>query len=542
MYNWQQTKFGLIMGLLWKKESTSADGQFIDLFANFNRKQSVQEWDRQIAASDWKHRFLDMAMKPGKNNIISDKFRTEGNKYFKKDLWVEAMDMYNQSLCFAETGTNNVSFVYANRATCFLNMKEYEKCLKDIDSAVKANYPEHLMPKLMKRKNDCIKFMKKNANKPAFDPKLSFSADAQFPCMANVLEIQRNDEYGRHVVAKCDIDVGQTVLVEENFVSIAAGFDRVNCFECLQIKQNFIPCATCSDAVFCSVDCQNRSEIHKISCDANVHRMPNNVRYIAKSILIALNSFKNAKEMMDFVENVLSERKTQVPTAANDVRSKYALFLCLQPSPEAALDIETVYKVFTGLLDVTFVKAMFDSTQSQRFLMHLIGEHFLIISNNSYGGSLSSASSIGTTALVMSLFNHACAPNVFNSSMANKEICITMRPIKKGEQLFVKYLCGNRTTRQRQEILLKQWGFICKCDKCVPHCSEADRRMMKSDPCFKALLPSASFEFYDVTDFPQLTNKCVPFLQKYGHLPWSEEMDVVLKAYTRCLLDPFPDM
>lgn len=529
------------MGSLWKKELNSANAQFIDLFVDIDQKDSIQKWNRQIQAANWKHSFLMMAVDPGKNNIIADNFRTEGNKYFKQHQWVEAMEWYSQSLYFAETGTDKVSFAYANRATCFLNMEEYEKCLKDIDLAMKAKYPEHLMPKLKKRKADCLKFMKKNTTVKPFDPKLSFDEDKQFPCMANVLEIQRNDEYGRHVVAKCDIDVGQTILVEENFVSIAAGFDRVNCFQCLQTKNNFIPCTTCSDALFCSVDCQNHSEIHKISCGTTIHRMPNNVKYIARSILVALNSFENAKDLMDFVEKVMSERDTKAPAAANDVRSKLALFLSLQPSPPATLDIETVYKVFTGLLEVPFVKAMFDSEENQRFLMHLIGEHFLIIANNSYGGSLSGASSIGTTALVMSLFNHACAPNVFNSSAANKEICITLRPIKKGQQLFVKYLCGDRTTRQRQDLLLKQWGFLCKCDKCVPQCSQDDRQKMKSDPSFKAVFPAVSINFYGGTNFTQLTIKCVQFLKKYGHLPWSEEMDVVLKTYTKCLLDPFPD-
>ncbi|XP_055296403.1 SET and MYND domain-containing protein 4-like [Sitodiplosis mosellana] len=530
------------MGSLWKKETNRADAQLVDLFANIGQKSSVQEWDRQIKSSNWKHRFLMTAVDAGKNNSISDNFRANGNMYFKQKLWVEAMEFYSQSLYFAETGTNNVSFAYANRATCFLNMKEYEKCLKDIDLAVEAKYPEHLMSKLMKRKADCVNLMKKNPAVAAFDPKLSLKASEPFPCMADALEIQRNDEFGRHLVAKCDIDVGQTILVEENFASIASGYDRVNCFECIQTKMNFMPCTECSDALFCSADCRDRSEIHKVSCGATIHRMPNNVRYIARSILVALKSFTNANDMMDFVANILSERATKIPAAANDVRSKYALFLSLQPASPGVLDIETVYKVFKGLLEVPSVKAMFESKQSQRFLMHLIGEHFLIISNNSYGGSLSSASSIGTTALVMSLFNHACAPNVFNSSMGNKEVCITMRPIKKGQQLFVKYLCGDRTTRQRQDMLLNQWGFLCKCDKCVPHCSPGDRSKMKSDPCFKALVKSASINFYDITNFSQLTNKCVQFLKKYGHLPWSEEMDVVLKAYTKCLLDPFPDM
>lgn len=229
--------------------------------------------------------------------------------------------------------------------------------------------------------------------------------------------------------------------------------------------------------------------------------------------------------------DVLSKRATDKPEAANNARTKYALFLSLQPAKEKILDVSVVYKVFTGLLDIPFVKRMFNTVAHTRFLAHLIGEHFLIISNNSYGGSLTNASSIGTVAGIMSLFNHACAPNLFNSSAANQEVCITMRPVKKGEQLFVKYLCGDRTTRERQQLLLHQWDFLCKCDKCEPHSNPVNQIFMRADPIF-AKMQSLGLS--------QLAPLCVNFLRKFGHLPWSNELDMVLKAYTKCLLDDFP--
>lgn len=527
------------MAGLWKKESNSADALYIDLFANHRNTRGFQEWDRQVRASNWTHRFLFKSIVPGKNNKISNEFRAEGNMYFKQTMWTEAMELYSQALCFAEPGTDAISLSYANRATCFLHLKKYSQCLKDIGYAIEANYPANRMPKLMQRKNNCEKLKEKNAEEEPFDPKLSFDADEKFPCMANVLEIRQNAEFGRHMVAKCDIGVGETVLVEENYVSITSGHDRVNCFGCTQSMANFIPCPTCTDAMFCSEKCFTQNDIHQKFCGASIHRMPNNVKYIAKSILTAINAYENANEMIDIVEDVVSKRSTQLPTATNNPKSKHALFLSLQPAKSSALDIETVYKVYSGLLDNPIVKGIFDSEDKRRFLMHLIAEHFLIIANNSYGGSLSQASAVGTTALIMSLFNHACAPNVFNSTAENKEVCITMRPIKKGEQLFVKYLCGDRTTRQRQDMLLQQWGFLCKCDKCVPNCPLEDRKKMKSDPCFKAM---SSFNSFSTNNYTFLAEKCKMFLEKYGHLPWSEEMDVVLKIYTKCLLDPFPSM
>lgn len=435
---------------LWNKESNSADALFIDLFAGHGSSRAIVEWDRRLRAADWKHRFLMTADDPKKDNKISDRFRAEGNQYFEIKASIEAMELYNKSLSFAVTGTENLSLAYANRATCFLRIKQYDKCLKDIELAVEANYPKHLMPKLLQRKGECLKLMQKHTVERPFEPKLSFGASEKFPCMADVMEIRQNDEFGRHMVATRDIDVGQTVLVEENFVSVTSGFDRVNCFECTSTMMNFMPCTECVDVMFCSIECQQRSAIHAKSCGTAIHRMPNNVKFIAKSILSAANAFESAKEMMDFAKEILTKRATQVPTAVNDPQSMYGMFLSLQPAKKETLDIAVVYQVFTAVLDIPFVKTMFQSKQIQRFLMHLIAEHFLIISNNSYGGQLTSASTIGTTALVMSFFNHACAPNLFNSSAANKEICISMRPIQKGEQLFVKYLCGDRTTRQRQ--------------------------------------------------------------------------------------------
>lgn len=518
---------------LWKKESNCVDALFVNLFTP--NRRTFAEWDRQIQANDWKHKFLLYSIKPKKNNKVSDSFRFDGTNYFNCAQWMEAMELYTQSLRFAETETDNVCFAYANRSNCFLKMKEYEKCLIDIDLAIKANYPARLMPKLEKRKAECEELMKKHQKPNPFEPKLSFVADKMFPCMANVLEIQRNDEFGRHIVAKCDIDVGQTILVEENFVSAAAGIDRANCFTCLSTEKNFMACSNCTDVLFCSEDCRDRNGVHQKFCGATILRMPNAVKYYANSILIALNAFPDVNELMRFVADVLSKRAIEIPKAANDIQSKYGLFLSLQPAKIAELDIETVYKVYAGLMNVPLIKRMFDTEASRRFLMHLVAEHSLIISQNCYGNP----SSVITTGCVMSLFNHACAPNVFNSTANNREVCITMRPIKKGQQLFVKYLCGERTTRERQVILLKRWGFLCKCDKCMYGRIPMHAPLMFYPNYSKMYGECRMFQYF--ADKSGLKEKCEAYLRNFGHLQWQEQIGDILTMYTQCLLDPFPN-
>lgn len=289
---------------LWKKESKSVDAPFIDLFVDIRRKIDIDEWNHQVQSS-WKHRFHSHVFVAKKSNKTADYFRTEGNNYFKQKLWNEAIELYSKSLSFAEPQTDNRSFSYASRSSCFFQLKNYNNCLVDIELAVQSNYPEQLMPVLMKRKDDCIKLMKQHTVEPPFDPQLSFAATENFPCMADVIEIQQNEKFGRHIVAKVDIDVGQTILVEECFVSMTSGFSRISCMECMKTTVNFIPCNECVDAMFCSVKCQQRNVIHQKCCGANFHRMPElDAQYIGKSILYAICAFKNAKELMDFTENI----------------------------------------------------------------------------------------------------------------------------------------------------------------------------------------------------------------------------------------------
>lgn len=78
------------------------------------------------------------------------------------------------------------------------------------------------MSKLESREADCLKRWDAVERNGKFVPKLSFDADANFSGMANALQIQHNDEFGRCVTANINIDVGQIVLIEEAFLLSAS--------------------------------------------------------------------------------------------------------------------------------------------------------------------------------------------------------------------------------------------------------------------------------------------------------------------------------
>lgn len=73
-------RFTLKMGNLWKKDSSSADAEYTNLFANLGQNEAIKKWDRQLDASDWKHRFLMYSFNPKKDNQVSEGLREEGKR------------------------------------------------------------------------------------------------------------------------------------------------------------------------------------------------------------------------------------------------------------------------------------------------------------------------------------------------------------------------------------------------------------------------------------------------------------------------------
>jgi hypothetical protein len=76
----------------------------------------------------------------------------------------------------------------------------------------------------------------------------------------------------------------------------------------------------------------------------------------------------------------------------------------------------------------------------------------------------------GPSALLLkgNLFNHSCDPNIsFHIDNNGKFIFKTNRKINKNEELFNKYIDINIPFKERQKLLLFQYGFKCLCEKCI---------------------------------------------------------------------------
>ena len=63
--------------------------------------------------------------------------------------------------------------------------------------------------------------------------------------------------------------------------------------------------------------------------------------------------------------------------------------------------------------------------------------------------------------------NHSCNPNITYSVKGKGLVFKTLKPILKNEELFDSYIDYNLPKKERQDLLLKRYGFHCKCTKCM---------------------------------------------------------------------------
>lgn len=257
--------------------------------------------------------------------------------------------------------------------------------------------------------------------------------------MADVVEIRRNNEFGRHMVAKCDIPAGKIILMEENFMMVKSG-DEPQCYTCFRNKANFIACPQCSVVLFCSTECSmNRHSTHRFECRTFFHSLHMEDKFQIKLVLLAVDLFENVENLLKFVGEILAEDPLKLPVSLHDAKSKYHFFLKLGKTPPTTFEVlPETYKIYRNAMAIPTIGDLFDTTAKQHFLMHLMAHHFLATNNNSYG-----TESKTTIGLVLSLINHSCSPNLHNYAInRNRRCSVTIRPVKKGQQLFTTYLSG----------------------------------------------------------------------------------------------------
>lgn len=498
---------------LWKKEKIQSRIQYVDLFAELKKKKvTFLTFDAECRNRNKSHK---------KSNEQSIHYRRCGDDEFRLEKWSNAMDLYNQSLCLAENESENIGMAYAQRSACFFHLQKYNEALIDIELAKSANVSDDLMCELNQRKNECQNLIAKKSLEN--HPKLSYEADANFPSLANVLELKQNEEFGRYFVAKCDIPIGKIVLAEESFIGIRKENPWTYCVECLRMRTNLIPCQLCATTVFCSQKCMAKNVTHKWECGTKFNSFDCEIKFQVQAIFFAIDTFdNNVDELIEFIENILCDNAENEAISLLDSKSKYHFFFKLSKSLPHDDDILLVYKIYTDLMKIPKIAMLFDCDEKRTFLAHLVAHHFLVILNNAHGNK--SYQAIGG---VFSMFNHSCTPNLMQF-FDGKQHLVTTRNVRKGDQLFISYLGKQKQSHeQRQEIFKSKWNFVCNCERCNLIDDDVDHKTITSDEHYVFILENG----YTENQTMEVLDHCVHFLNKFEHLPWSDEIQFVIDIY-----------
>lgn len=521
--------------MLWKKEAIDANSMYVDLFESISNREWLKEIHTQM--------LLGLVDAKSKNNLIADEYRRNGNDKFAEKNYFDALKLYNKSLCYAENESENIGFAYANRARCYLLMGMYEKCLIDLRLAKQNNYPEHMMYKLQYREQMCMEAQKSNEGDTSekSDQKLDYQANEKFPCLANVVKIQNNSQYGRHLVATEDIEVGNTVMVEQCYFGEIVKNPYDSCNICLKRNGNFIPCKTCANAMFCS-DCVN-NDFHQIECEIN-SKYPGCLRssIIIRSILMAKLAFADADQLISFMEAAWNCDSLEMPVTLSHSQSKYrAFFQLCNDSHKKAMDLQLIYAIQQLLLEQRDMAAYFHTEGHKRFLAHLIHHHSMVIRAAAQTLRTKPTGSENIASVYINIvafyLNHSCVPNIGLKIKNGLISCVAIRPILKNEQLFISYVFGIfKTEMERQNILRQRLNFQCKCEVCEFK-SFPTNSQMRIDPNFRVIrIVEPLFFRLNGLKIDFIKKKCFAFLNKFGRSQWTLELGFVLQVLSVLLI------
>lgn len=204
-----------------------------------------------------------------KNNKSAKTVRIKGNVEFANGNFLDALLLYNESICLSVPGSMTLALGYGKRSAVYFRTGYYEICLDNIDLAKENLPPKHSKKKfnkLMNRAIICMELMKKK--KPKYDNnpwsffKLSYPSNPKIPFIIDCLELTKEKVNIRSVKTNKSLKFGDIVSIESPLYPIvdqkALYFKCANCFTTHLL--DLFPCERCITSEY---SCLNNYSIFK---------------------------------------------------------------------------------------------------------------------------------------------------------------------------------------------------------------------------------------------------------------------------------------
>lgn len=122
-----------------------------------------------------------------------------------------------------------------------------------------------------------------------------------------------------------------------------------------------------------------------------------------------------------------------------------------------------------------------------------------------------------------------------SNTNGGKTIWFSIKPIKKGEELFVSYApLEMNSTEERQKYLLS-FNLKCKCSRCQGRtASPAQRQQLFSDPAFQYIMANVRSILpltFNTEQVNPLMDALMHVLRQCGQMDWCDEMGYAIKYF-----------
>lgn len=430
--------------------------------------------------------------------VVKDQLKREAT-FKTKELYVNALEEINKALCFAPTNSASLGILYASRAQVLGEMKLYAEAIESIKLALDNDYPEfkrESLEDLQFEYEDRLSSECKKDPEKKFRITLSYPACHRNPYVIADMHIEKDCQYGRHLIADRDLKVGDVICIEKPFVKCIQPEQRyMRCTHCLKEAPHLlIPCPSCTSAMFCSVECKYEAgeQYHGIECafiDELMGMEEDVARLAMRIFLIAMQRFDGEiTEMKEYLSSNKSRKMTPFDVD-HRITCKGQLFLnkflayyngnCADSHLDDCVKAAKVQEVarLVVLLSKKGVYAdQLECDQLKVFLMEVLYHFLCVNTNNSFevGSASMDHKKVPTCLgiyLNMSMASHSCAANVIRLRVGGgsmKLMWVVSRSIPKGGQIFDNYgaFFMAQPKRERQARLKQHYGFECTCEAC----------------------------------------------------------------------------
>ncbi|CAG9771244.1 unnamed protein product [Ceutorhynchus assimilis] len=418
----------------------------------------------------------DSAMEQSKNNTIADNVRNEGNAFYHNRKWMNALILFNNTICYGKPDSAQLAKGYANRSALLFEMKYYKQCLEDIDKALNiVSYTSDQRRKLIDRQKEAKKLLPKQELKYFHKeiPELS-SVNPDITAASLSVKIQKNDKYGRFIEATRDIEGGEIIAIERPYaIAIKEKKKKMYCSECAEFSLNLIPCLKCSTVMYCDEICRDKAfkDYHEYECVVIRYYddgfMEHPLGWVAlRSALKGLKEYKNFDKPRSYQNVYRSNRYKEIfeLDSFNKGMSQTVIM-------ELAFNIAKIFHVLKNKTDLIQKYKI-----TEKDLKFLLLKEKLTNALNSLPIQVYTpeaecvGKSVGAGVYAFgSLFNHSCVENVDIFSYGAVQVYKAVKKIRKGEQCFINYGMPYQMMKKsdRQEKLKIRYQFTCDCRACA---------------------------------------------------------------------------